>query len=138
MTGYVVMVDFRLRPGTKSAFRRLVDENARASCRDEPGCGVSSDGADDGADRVFLYDIYDDPRPSTTHNRTPHFAAFDSASAPHVVEKPVTTHDLVLEVRTPNDEDSGKTAWLYWLGRWRRRLKRATSWSNSRRRSFTY
>ena len=98
MTGYVVMVDFRLRPGTKSAFRRLIDENARASCRDEPGCRrFDVMEPTDGADRVFLYEIYDDRQAFDAHTRTPHFAAFDSASAPHVVGKTVTTHDLVLE-----------------------------------------
>ncbi len=38
MSGFVVIVDFRLKPGSRSAFRRLVDTNATASVRDEPGC----------------------------------------------------------------------------------------------------
>ena len=38
MSGFVIVVDFHLKPGSKTAFRRLIDENARTSCRDEPGC----------------------------------------------------------------------------------------------------
>ena len=38
MGSYVVMVDFRVKPGARAAFRRLLDDNARTSVRLEPGC----------------------------------------------------------------------------------------------------
>ena len=102
MTGYVVMVDFRLHPGTRAAFRKLIDENARASCRDEPGCRrFDVLEPSDSADRIFLYEIYDDRQAFDAHKRTSHFAAFDAASAPHVAAKTVTTHNLVLEGSDP-------------------------------------
>ncbi len=59
--------------------------------RDEPGCRqfdvVTPDG---GADRVVLYEIYDDAAAFEAHKRTPHFAAFDRDSAPLVSSKAVT------------------------------------------------
>ena len=38
MKGYVILVDFLLKPGSKAEFRRAIDANARASCRNERGC----------------------------------------------------------------------------------------------------
>lgn len=35
---YVITVEFTLKPGTMRDFRRLIDQNALDSCRDEPGC----------------------------------------------------------------------------------------------------
>ena len=63
------MVDFQLKPGIKSAFRKAVDVNAIASCRDEPGCRrfdvIDARGE---ADRILLYEIYDDrEEPSSAH-----------------------------------------------------------------------
>ncbi|HEY7798040.1 MAG TPA: putative quinol monooxygenase [Hyphomonadaceae bacterium] len=85
------MVDFRLKPGTFDRFHKLIVENARASVRDEPGCRqfdvVTPNGA---ADRVVLYEIYDDPAAFETHKRTPHFAVFDRESASLVDSKAVT------------------------------------------------
>jgi quinol monooxygenase YgiN len=98
MKGFVIMVDFRLKPGARSAFRRLIDDNARASCRDEPGCrrfDVMEMPAD--ADRIVLYEIYDDRAAFGAHLKTGHFAAFDRASAALVAEKKVTELDLVCE-----------------------------------------
>jgi quinol monooxygenase YgiN len=89
------MVDFRLKPGTFDRFRHLIVENARASVRDEPGCSqfdvVTPDGA---ADRVVLYEIYDDAAAFEAHKRTPHFAIFDRDSAVLVAEKAVTVGRL--------------------------------------------
>ena len=33
MSGYVILVDFLLKPGAKAEFRSAIDANARASCR---------------------------------------------------------------------------------------------------------
>ncbi|MGE0239718.1 MAG: putative quinol monooxygenase, partial [Parvibaculaceae bacterium] len=73
MTGYVILVDFLLKPGSKAEFRRAIDANARASCRDEPGCSrfdvVEPQGD---ADRILLYEIYDDRAAFEEHLKTPH------------------------------------------------------------------
>ena len=76
-TGFVVIVDFRLKQGAREAFRALIDANAIASVREEAGCcrfDVMEVRAE--ADRVM---------------------EFDKRSAPLVAEKRVTTCDLVVE-----------------------------------------
>jgi (4S)-4-hydroxy-5-phosphonooxypentane-2,3-dione isomerase len=98
MSGFVIMVDFRLKPGAKSVFRRLIDDNARASCRDEPGCrrfDVMESPSE--ADRIVLYEIYDDRAAFGAHIKTSHFAVFNEASAALVADKKVTELDLVCE-----------------------------------------
>lgn len=98
MSGYVVIVDFRLKPGKRAAFRRLIDENARASVREEPGCRrfdvVEPTGE---PDRILLYEIYDDRAAFDLHLKAGHFIAFDAASADVVAVKTVTTGALVAE-----------------------------------------
>jgi len=85
------MVDFRLKPGTFDRFRKLIVENARASLRDEVGCRQFDVVIPDGhADRIVLYEIYDDAAAFEVHKRTPHFAVFDRDSAPCVATKAVT------------------------------------------------
>ncbi|WP_119299663.1 putative quinol monooxygenase [Dongia deserti] len=98
MNGFVIMVDFRLKPGARSDFRRLIDENARASCRDEPGCrrfDVLESPSD--TDRIVLYEIYDDRAAFQAHVNTSHFARFNEASADLVADKKVTELNLVCE-----------------------------------------
>jgi quinol monooxygenase YgiN len=98
MSGYVILVDFHLRPGERAAFRRLIDENARESCRSEPGCRRFDVLEPDGEpDRVLLYEIYDDRAAFDAHVRSAHFARFDAASAALVAEKSVTECALVCE-----------------------------------------
>jgi len=92
----VILVDFRLKPGSRDAFRRLIDENARISVREEPGCrrfDVLEPFKE--KDRVLLYEIYDDRDAFDLHLKSPHFASFNSASAPLVAEKIVTDCALV-------------------------------------------
>ena len=98
MNGFVIMVDFRLKPGAKATFRRLIDDNARASCRDEPGCrrfDVMELPGD--AERIVLYEIYDDRAAFGAHIKTSHFARFNIESAALVADKTVTELDLVCE-----------------------------------------
>jgi len=84
------MVDFRLKAGTFDRFRKLIVENARASLRGEAGCRRFDVVIPDGdADRVVLYEIYDDAAAFEAHKRTPHFAVFDRESAPFVATKGV-------------------------------------------------
>jgi quinol monooxygenase YgiN len=98
MSGFVVIVDFRLKSGALAEFRPMIDANARASVRDEPGCRrfdvVESRGE---PDRVLLYEIYDDEASFNQHCRTAHFLSFDSDSARFVAEKLVVQGDLVCE-----------------------------------------
>jgi (4S)-4-hydroxy-5-phosphonooxypentane-2,3-dione isomerase len=98
MSGFVIIVDFRLRPGSKPVFRDLINENARASCRDEPGCrrfDVLESPSE--ADRIVLYEIYDDRAAFQAHMETGHFARFNEASAALVADKKVTELTLTCE-----------------------------------------
>jgi len=98
MSPFVIVVEFRIKSGEMAAFRRLMDENARASVRDERGCrrfDVLENRKD--AERILLYEIYDDRAAFDAHLKTPHFATFNAASAPLVAEKTVIEYDLVCE-----------------------------------------
>lgn len=101
MNEFVIIVDFRLNPGAKAAFLRLIRENARTSCRDEPGCrrfdvlAVPNE-----AERIVLYEIYDDRAAFDAHLKTQHFAQFNEASASLVAMKQVTEMTMVCEGST--------------------------------------
>jgi len=98
MGTYVVMVEFRVKPGALAAFRKLMDDNARASARLEPGCRrfdvIEPEGDEN---RVLLYEIYADRAAFEAHKRTSHFLGFDTDSASLVLDKTVTTGTLVCE-----------------------------------------
>src|SRR5437867_12258953 len=98
MTGFVVTVDFTLKPGGMAAFRKLIDENAHMSCLSEPGCRRFDVLAPrESGDRIFLYEIYDDRAAFDAHVQSPHFAAFNEACAELVTAKRVAEFDLVVE-----------------------------------------
>ncbi len=96
MTGFAIIVDFRLKPGTRPEFRRLVDSNARISVRTEQGCRrfdvVEPKGE---PDRVLLYEIYSDKAAFDAHLRTEHFRVFAGASESLILQKTVTRCNLV-------------------------------------------
>ena len=98
MSGLVVIVDFRLKPGADREFRHLVEANADASVRNEPGCRrfdvvVSKDDAR----RILLYEIYDDRAAFDAHLKTPHFDVFNRESAALVISKTVAQYNLACE-----------------------------------------
>ena len=98
MSPFVIVVEFRIHPGRMDAFRRLMDANARTSCRDEPGCrrfDVLRSAQD--PDQILLYEIYDDRAAFEAHVKTPHFAVFNRESAPLVADKVVREYALVCE-----------------------------------------
>jgi (4S)-4-hydroxy-5-phosphonooxypentane-2,3-dione isomerase len=95
---YVIIVDFRLKPGQAPAFRKLIEANARASCANEPGCqrfDVLEPASE--PDRVVLYEIYDDRQAFDAHCRSEHFALFDKASASMVDQKSVKEFKMICE-----------------------------------------
>ncbi|MDG4898727.1 putative quinol monooxygenase [Mesorhizobium sp. WSM4976] len=104
MSGYAIIVDFVLVPGKQAEFRRLVDENARSSSNSEHGCRhfdvLESRGQ---ADRIFLYEVYDDRAAFEAHVQSPHFSKFDRETAHLVTNKSVIHCDLVYRGRRPDD-----------------------------------
>jgi len=93
---FVIVVDFHLKQGARSEFRRLIDANADASVRTEPGClqfdVLEPEGEDD---RVLLYEIYTDKAAFDAHLLTEHFRVFASMSEALYLEKKVTRCNLV-------------------------------------------
>ena len=98
MSGFSIIVNFRLKPGARSAFRRLIDANARESAVREPGCRRFDVLEPVGeADRIMLYEIYTDRAAFDAHLRSEHFARFDTESATLLSSKSVVECDLVFE-----------------------------------------
>lgn len=98
MSPFVIVVEFKIHNGQMAAFRKLMDENARASCRDEPGCqrfDVLTSPKD--PDHILLYEIYDDRAAFDAHVKTQHFAVFNTESASLVADKAVKEYALVCE-----------------------------------------
>lgn len=111
MADYVIIVDFRLKPNNRPRFRRLVDANAVASLGSEPGCRRFDVLEPKGeADRLVLYEIYDDRAAFEAHLRTPHFAAFEAGTAAMVAVKTVTEFDLVCDGTRRGLGGDGKAA----------------------------
>ena len=87
---YVIIVDFEIKPDRLADFLPLMQENATASLRDEPGChqfDVCQDA--DAPHRIFLYETYDDRAAFETHLASSHFRNFDAASADMITSKDV-------------------------------------------------
>lgn len=100
---YVVVVEFVLRSADlMPVFRPLMDENARTSCRLEPGCRrfdvlVSRSRAD----ALLLYEIYDSRADFEAHLMAPHYLSFDRATAGMVLSKVVQDFTLDCEGSQP-------------------------------------
>jgi quinol monooxygenase YgiN len=92
---FAIVVDFHLKQGARSEFRRLIDENAEASARTEQGCLQFDVLEPEGeGDRVLLYEIYADKAAFDAHLRTEHFRVFASASEALCLQKTVTSCNL--------------------------------------------
>jgi quinol monooxygenase YgiN len=98
VTAFVIIVDFKLKPGTRAPFRKLVDANADTSVRKERGCRrfdvLEPEGEDD---RIVLYEIYDSRADLETHVASAHYKSFDGASAGLIENKTVIAYTLVCE-----------------------------------------
>lgn len=70
MGDYVVVAEFRLKPGAAGAFHAAMDKHA-ANSRAEPGClgfDVCVDAED--ASRVLLFEVYRDAEAYAAHRAT--------------------------------------------------------------------
>ena len=96
---FVVIVEFNLRSTDQmNDFRKLMDQNAIASVKREPGCRrFDVMVPNDRKDQIILYEIYDDEAAFTAHLNTPHFLEFNTASAAFVESRNVRPCTLVCE-----------------------------------------
>ncbi len=74
---FVVIAEFRVKPGCLDAFLALARDDARASVAHEPGCRAF-DVAVDESDTltVVFYEVYDGRAAFDAHLETPHLARF--------------------------------------------------------------
>ena len=87
---YVITVEFEIDPAHLAAFLPLMSQNAAASVRDEPGCRQFDVCQDpEASNHIFLYELYDDQAAFDAHLGTPHFKAFDEATADMIRSKSV-------------------------------------------------
>ena len=91
MSGFCHHGRFPLKPGARKAFRSCIDDNAsRPAAMSRLPPLRRHRAAKARADRILLYEIYDDRAAFDAHIKTPHFLAFDEASAPLVADKTVS------------------------------------------------
>ena len=85
-----LFVEMKIRPGRSGEFMPLILENARRSLAEEPGCrrfDVLTPA--EGADRVVLYEIYDDEAAFDAHRITEHYIEFRAAARNLLAESTV-------------------------------------------------
>jgi len=98
MAGYVITVDFHLKPESSDKFLSLVRENAALSLANETGCRRFDVCVPlDGSHSVFLYEIYDDEAAFKTHLQMPHYKSFAAATAAMVQDRKIVPLELVGE-----------------------------------------
>ncbi len=96
MKGYIVTVEFDVDPARFAAFMPLMVENAETSKRDETGCRhFDVCRPRDVANRVFLYEIYDDEAAFQRHLQSGHFKAFAAATKDMITARRIVVCDLV-------------------------------------------
>ena len=96
MKPYIITVAFHLRPDSVANFLQLIQENARSSLADEPGCrrfDVLLHHED--KNHVLLYEMYDDEFAFAAHCQMPYFHEFDRASRDLCEAKIVQRYTLI-------------------------------------------
>ena len=95
MSGYVVVAQFEVKAGQLSAMVDAAKIDAAASVANEPGCRRFDVLVPrDGAERVVLYEIYDDEAAFQAHLETPHLKAFRDAIGPLVRDRQVDAFNI--------------------------------------------
>lgn len=95
MAGYVVIVQFQIKPGTRDQFVEIALVDARASVANEPGCqrfDVLT--AHEDPLKVALYEIYDDRAAFDAHLEMPHLKAFRDGIADLVEDRDIQMFDV--------------------------------------------
>lgn len=96
MMPFAVVVTFEIAPGQMSAFLPLMQDNARASLKNEAGCQQFDVATDPSRpNQVLLYEIYDDADAFAVHLCSKHFMAFDAAVSTMIADKGVWTYSQV-------------------------------------------
>nr|WP_157080584.1 putative quinol monooxygenase [Methylobacterium variabile] len=88
---FVVVAEFRVKPGALDAFLDLAHDDARSSVAHEPGCRAFDVAVSESDPQtVVFYEVYDDRAAFDAHLETPHLARFrDGFPALIEEERPV-------------------------------------------------
>ena len=100
--GYVVTVDFGTAPENLERFKAMMDQNAKASVADEPGCrefNIYEIGAT--PNHLFLYEVYDDEAAFQVHLAAPHYKHFKEMSDPIITSRGGTRGTMLVSYRKP-------------------------------------
>lgn len=91
MDHLVILVQFDVKPEHLERFNALIEVNAQASVRDEPGC-FQFDVAHEQGDpcKVLLYEIYRDAAAFDAHLAMPHTQHFLAQAKPLVERQLIT------------------------------------------------
>lgn len=93
---YCIVVTNKVKQGRESDYISIMNENAKASCQNEPGC-VQFDVIRDRNDpqQFHLYEIYLSEQDLALHKQTPHYVASRAMLADIVIEQSVVRADVV-------------------------------------------
>lgn len=86
---HAIFVTVKVKPDQRDRFLEVIEDDATASVRDEPGCvdfQVLQDRAD--PDTYYFYEVYRDEEAFKAHGQTPHFARWRAASEEVLQEPP--------------------------------------------------
>lgn len=87
---FVVVPEFRVKPGTLADFLEAAMDDARHSLADEAGCRQFDIVCPENSpDVVIFYEVYDDRAAFEAHLRTPHLKRFQEAMSTLKVEETV-------------------------------------------------
>jgi (4S)-4-hydroxy-5-phosphonooxypentane-2,3-dione isomerase len=88
MGQFVLVVEFEVKPESVERFHSLIAENAKRSVANEPGCRqFDVMRAQDQANRILLYEVYDDQAAFEAHGKMPHVAEFFREAKPMITEQ---------------------------------------------------
>ncbi|HVW75642.1 MAG TPA: putative quinol monooxygenase [Rhizomicrobium sp.] len=99
---YVVTVDFGTAPENFDRFKQIMNENAKASVMNEPGCRefnvyeVAS-----APNHLFLFEVYDDDAAFQQHVNSAHFKHFKDVSDPIITSRAGSRGTMFASYRKP-------------------------------------
>jgi autoinducer 2-degrading protein len=95
MTRFVVLAQFRIKPGKRERFVELAMVDAEAAVANEPGCRrFDVLIPHESSQRVVLSEIYDDRAAFDAHLKTPHLAAFRKGIAELIDDRRIETFEV--------------------------------------------
>jgi len=99
---YVVTVDFGIAPENFEHFKQIMDENAKASVADEPGCREFNVFEDPKTpNHLLLFEVYNDDAAFQQHVNSPHFKHFKEVSDPIITSRGGTRGTMFTSYRKP-------------------------------------